>query len=77
MINIPQDVYEAINNPYEGFDKMYYSFIHSGEKNTHAFESSISRIQEYFPDYQRYSSYESYQVSKNKRRKLLMKNRRK
>jgi hypothetical protein len=74
-MKIPHDVYEAINNSNEGFDKMYYNFIKEGLSQKNAFYAAQDRVNEFFPDYQRYSSYESYNISKNRRyRDMLQKN---
>lgn len=76
MIQIPKDVYEAINNPYEGFDKMYYSYLKDGVSNSLAFEKSVDRIRDYFPNYKKYTDYRSYSMCKNRRtRKMLLQNR--
>lgn len=77
MIEIPQDVYDVMNNKFEGFDKMYYSFIEKGMNKANAFKASIDRIHEYFPDYTPYEHWNSYYHSKNRRtRKMLLKNKR-
>ena len=54
---------------------MYYNFIKEGLSQKNAFYAAQDRVNEFFPDYQRYSSYESYNISKNRRyRDMLQKN---
>jgi len=72
-MKIPQDVYDAINNPNEGFDKMYYKLISEGLGQRKAFYAAQDRVNLFFPNYQRYNSYESYHISKNKRYKEMLK----
>ena len=64
---IPKDVYDAINDPHGGFDKMYYRFVTTSKTNKEAFEKSVDRMQDYFPNWSWYSTYTSYIISRNKR----------
>jgi len=66
-MKIPKDVFEAINNHPEGFDEMYNSIRNNSSTSRDAFDATCSRINESFPDYKPYKTYNSYRISRNKR----------
>ena len=77
MKQIPEDVYEVINFPNEGFDKMYYKFLQTYRAEI-AFQKAEERIRVYFPNWYRYKNYNTYVEVKSRRvRKMMLKNKRK
>lgn len=69
---IPHDVYEVMNHHSQGFDKMYYRFLSNSDSQTEAFNKSIDRIREYFPQYKGYSSLFSYLTTKTRRTRNML-----
>ena len=69
MIQIPQDVYEAINDPHSGFDRMFFAFLRESKDTKEAFTKCQQRMRDYFPNWNHYSSAASYGVCRNKRYK--------
>lgn len=68
-IEIPYDVWYAINNHPKGFDEMYYSNQSTSSSSKEAFFKTQNRIGEYFPDRKIYSCWVSYQQALYKRLK--------
>ncbi len=66
-IEIPYDVWYAINHHPKGFDEMYYSNLSKSKGSKEAFFKTINRINDYFPDLTIYTSFISYQITLNKR----------
>ena len=76
-VNIPKDVYDAINDIGNGFDRLFYGMLPNYDTQEEAFNAAIGKIKKHFPNFKRYSHYESYRISRNARnKKMLLKNKR-
>jgi hypothetical protein len=73
MKQIPDIVWNAVNDKEDGFDRLYYHFLKEEESSSKAFERTVDEINKYFPKYKCYNSVQSYMVVRNRRYKKMQK----